>query len=198
MAISELNQLKSLDFNKQLAFAYLTCERLYPNYIYFSKHYKFGDPKLLRQALDLIDKNLLGNNVDKTEIISFAAKIEENTPQPADYDTILASSALDACAATIEALHFLVDKQFSHIDTISTQATDTVDMYIYDQNNLDCNTDKNYQEKIYSNPLMIKEIATQKGIISYLAKIDSIQNSDITTLISLQENNKGNLNLKEE
>ncbi len=29
----ELKQLGQLDFSKQVAFAYLTCERLYPNYI---------------------------------------------------------------------------------------------------------------------------------------------------------------------
>ena len=36
MAIEEINKLKDFDFTKQAAFAYLTCERLYPNYTYFS------------------------------------------------------------------------------------------------------------------------------------------------------------------
>jgi uncharacterized protein YjaG (DUF416 family) len=36
MTIKEIDKLKDLDFEKQVTFTYLTCERLYPNYVYFS------------------------------------------------------------------------------------------------------------------------------------------------------------------
>jgi len=35
MSIEAVDKLQELDFTKQTAFNYLTCERLYPNYVYF-------------------------------------------------------------------------------------------------------------------------------------------------------------------
>ena len=195
MASLELTQLKNLDFTKQRTFAYLTCERLYPNYAYFAKKYEFGNPKVLREAIQYLYGNLLDKIIDKIKLVSLSKSVEENIPQPADYDTILASSALDACTAIIESLSFWVDGQASSLENISTMATDTVAMYIHDTNNLDPNTDPNFQQKINSNPLMIKEIAIQKGIISYLSKIDILQPLDIDTLVHLQENNIGSLRI---
>jgi uncharacterized protein YjaG (DUF416 family) len=196
MAIAEINKLKELNFTKQLAFAYLTCERLYPNYIYFSKKYEFGNPDILRTTIDFLYSNLFDNKADKVKINSLIKKVDKNIPEPADYDTILASSALDASTVIIESLNFLIDKQTSRLDDISTMATDTADMYIQDVENLDYNTDKYFQQKIDTHPLMIKEISIQKGIISYLAKIKNIEPLDISTLLQLQENNKGSLSLK--
>jgi uncharacterized protein YjaG (DUF416 family) len=195
MAFPELAQLKNLDFTKQRTFAYLTCERLYPNFVYFSQKYKFGKPGDLQEAIQYLYAHLFDKAIDITQVNSLINKVEINMPQPADYDTILASSALDACTSIIEALAFLIDVQPPRLENISTVATDTVAMYIHDTNNLDPNTDPNFQQKINSNPLVIKEIAIQKGIISYLSKIDHLQYSDISTLIQLQENNKGSLSL---
>lgn len=196
MAISEINKLKEVDFTKQLAFAYLTCERLYPNYVYFSKKYEFGNPDILRTSIDFLHSNLFDNKADKTKINSLIKDVDKNIPEPADYDTILASSALDASTVIIESLNFLIDKQTSRLDDISTMAIDTADMYIQDVENLDYNTDKHFQQKIDTHPLMIKEISIQKGIIAYLFKIKNIEPPDISTLLQLQEKNKGSLSLQ--
>jgi uncharacterized protein YjaG (DUF416 family) len=196
MAILEVNKLKELGFTKQLAFAYLTCERLYPNYVYFSKNYRFGNPSELRKAIDYLYSNLFDKNFDKAKIDSLIAKIDTLTPQPANYDTVIASSALDACGVIYEALNFLVDKKPLRLESISTMATDTADMYIQEKEDLDFNTDKSFQQKIDHHPLMIKEISIQKGIINYLSNVTNLEASDIDTLIQLQENNKGSLRLQ--
>lgn len=195
MALKEINKLKELNFTKQLTFAYLTCERLCPNYLFFSENYKFGDTDKLREAIDFIYYNLFTKNLDKAKVYTLIKSIDNLIPEPADYDTVLASSALDACGAILETLNFLVDHLTARLDNISTMATDTIDMYIQEKDNLDYNNDENFQQKIDDHPLMIKEISIQKGIISYLSRIDNIQISDITTLVHLQENNKGSLSL---
>lgn len=194
MVIQEINKLKDLDFNKQSVFAYLTCERLYPNYVFFSENYKFGHPNELREAIDYLYNNLFTVSLNETKIQSFIVRVNKLIPEPANFDTILASSALDACGVVYEALNFLIDKQVSRLDYISTMATDTVDMYIQEELNLDFNNDKNFQQKIDEHPFMIKEISIQKGIISYLSKITTITLSDVVILIQLQES-KGSLNL---
>lgn len=195
MAIQEINELKQLDFAKQLTFAYLICERLYPNYLFFSNKYSFGNPTVLREAIDYVSSNIIKNESDKERINSFIKKVDKNIPQPANYNTVLASSALDACTAINESLDFLMDKKTSRLEDISTMATDSVDMYIQEKENLSYNTDKQFQQKIDNHPLMIKEVLIQKGIITYLHTISSINLSDIDTLIKLQSNNRGNLNL---
>lgn len=196
MAIAEISKLKELDFNKQLAFAYLACERLYPNYVYFSQNYNFGNPAILREAIDYLYENLFNKKVYKTKIGSLIKKVDKNIPDPANYDTVLASSALDAGTAIIESLNFLVDGSGSRLDDISTMATDTADMYIQEIESLDYNTDSSFQKKIDTHPLMTTEITTQKGIIDFLTHSKDIDIEDIQTLLLLQENNKkGSLNL---
>lgn len=44
----------------------------------------------------------------------------------------------------------------------------------------------NFEETILEDPLMQKEIAVQKGIITYLTKVNKIEQNDIDTLIELQ------------
>lgn len=196
MAREEVGKLKELDFIRQLTFAYLTCERLYPNYVYFSDNYGFGSPDVLRDAIDYLFSNLFDNKSDVPKIYALIKNVDKNTPEPGNFDTGLASAALDACGVVYESLNFLIDKQLSRLETISTMATDTVDMFIQDIENLDFNSDKNFQQKIENHPLMKKEIAIQFGIITFLSNSTSIKPEDIETLLQLQENDKkGNLDL---
>ncbi len=196
MAVKAVNRLKELDFTKQLAFAYLTCERLYPNYVYFSTNYDFGRPHELRRAIDYLYSNLFENKSDSKEINFLITTVDSITPQPAEHDTILASSALDACGVVYESLNLLLDKQASRLESISTMATDTVDMYIQEIEELDFNSDKDFQQKIDNHPLMKKEVESQSGIITFLSNTMTIDHEDIQTLLNLQKNNKkGSLDL---
>ncbi len=191
-----MDKLKDWDFHKQAAFAYLTCVRLYPNYVYFSLNYGFGNPSILREAIEYIYDNLFEQNTDKNKIQAIVQKVEENTPDTGDFSVIFVSSALDACTAILDSLDFLIHKDFSKIQSISTYGTDTVDMYIQELENLDFNTDKDFQNKIDNHPLMKKEIAIQIGIIGFLNNSKTLDYGDIQTLLKLQENEKrGSLNL---
>lgn len=192
----DLEKLANLDFKSQLVFAYLTCERLYPNYVYFASNYHFGDASILRNALDYIYMNIFNNKFDSSKISSLTQQIDKATPETAEFDTILASSALDACTATSETLRFMVDRDFSKIRDISTMATDTVHMYIQVKEHLDYNIDKEFDNKIFSHPLMKREITIQQGIIGFLAKSSDLQEGDISTLIHLQDNNASNIALQ--
>lgn len=190
---NELSKLEQLDYKAQLTFAYLTCKRLYPNYVYFSKNYNFGNTAPLNNSLIYICDVLLDSE-NENYVREHFSLIETNTPSPEKFHTVLASSALDACTAIMETLEFIIDKKFRRILDISTFATDSVDMYIQERDDLDYNL-PTFEQKIQDDPLMQKEISIQKGIINYLIKIKSIQREDITTLLSLQGDN-GNLDLE--
>jgi hypothetical protein len=196
MTITELNDLKAMEFIKQAAFAYLTCERLYPDYVYFSENYGFGDPGVLREAIDQLYQSIFAKTIDPIYINSLIKQIDANTPDTEDYGIIFGSLALDTCSAIHESLNFLMDKKASRLESISTSATDGIDMRIQQEENLDYNTNKDFQQRINTHSLMKKEISVQLGIIRYLKNIQSLDSGDLQTLLRLQENNKkGSLGL---
>lgn len=197
MAIKNIDLLEKLDYNKQLTFAYLTCERLYPNYVYFSNNFDFGEKNALKKAINFIYDNLLISEfVNEEEIRAYITSIDINTPFPHNFETELASSALDACTSIEESLMFMIDKKVTRLNSISIFATDTVDMYIAVRDARDFNSDKQFEQKLLSDRLMQKELSIQNGIVDYLVKIDTIELFDVQNLLALQYNNqKGNLDL---
>jgi len=185
--------MKEQDFKKNLLFGYLTCKRLYPNYVFFSKKFNFGQPEVLeRYLLDI--RNLIANN-QKGNFDNFQELIDKITPSPHEFESIFASSALDACAALVELILFIDDKDISHIKAIQTAATDTVDMYLQEKEGWEFD-DPSIEEKISFHPLMMRERKCQKDIMEYLDRMVDIDEEDVTTLEKLQDyEGLGNLEL---
>lgn len=196
MTISLTDQVKKLDFNKQLIVAYLTCERLYPNYVYFSNNFEFGDSSKLRSAIDYIYEHLFETDFDIAKIKTIVSFVEKNTPEPGEFQTILASSALDAGVSIIETLESMTTKDQDRLSGVSDSAVETVYMYIQEIENLDFQNDDDFDNKMDNHPLMKKEVQIQQGIITYLLKSCKINYDDVNTLLQLQDKSgKGNLGL---
>ena len=180
---------------KQLAFCYLTCERLLPNYAYFSRVCAFGSPTVLRTAIDFLYDAIFSTEPDSIRVRQLIGLIDPNTPDTEDFETIFVSSALDACSATIDSLEFLLNNDFKKISDVSTSAIDTVEMYTSDliDNDPD-NTSARENEMLH--PLVEREIAIQQAIISVLDSKPHLTPHDIETLLHIQsENTNGSLNL---
>jgi len=196
MTISLIDQIKKLDFNIQLIVAYLTCERLYPNYVYFSNKFEFGDSSKLRSAIDYIYEHLFENDFDIAKIKTIIGFVEKNTPEPGEFQTILASSALDAGVSIIETLESMIVKDRDRLSDVSKSAVETVYMYIQEIENLDYKNDDEFDIKMDNHPLMKNELQIQQGIITYLINSRKINYDDVNTLLQLQDKNgKGNLEL---
>lgn len=165
--IDLLNDLNQLQFAHQLAFGYLTCERLYPNYLAFSKNYNFGNPLVLQAAISYIKSGIFNGIVDGDIIEDHALLVDAELPYPENFPTILASSALDAGTAIHETLLFMLDRNISHLSSLSIAATDSIDMFVIDRDDLDINDNKICQ-KVLQDPLMKNEIGIQNDIISIL------------------------------
>ncbi len=194
MITSELEKLKILDKRKQITFAYLTCERLFRNYLHFSTQYKFGNPILIRNVIDQIRRYINGYELTAAEAKQLINTVSINSPLPEKYDSIYASSALDACTVIIDSLNFIFDENTSRLVDISTMAFDTVDMFIQERDNLDFNVDMEFENKIQNDKLYKTEENIQIGIINYLTKIDSITEDDLNELNKLQKSGTGNIN----
>jgi len=189
----EIEQLRAIKFANQLAFAYLICERLYPNYVYFSKNFSFGNVDVLRESINCTKDIIIAGGINKDKILQAINDVNINTPDTEDYQTIFVSSALDASCSIIETLEFSLDREFERLSTISTFATDSVYMFVQSRDNLDF-ASSNFERDILNDPLMLREISIQKKVISFLISNESLKMSDIDFLMKLQ-GKSGNLNL---
>jgi len=177
-----IEKLKEGSFANQLAFAYLTCERLYPYYVYFSLNFSFGSINIVRKAIDDIRKHLIEDVISDEEILQDFNEVSVNTPDTDDFITIHASSALDACCIVLNSLQFLLDRKFDHLVYMSRYGTDMVDRYLNSDIEADVISPK-LEQAILNDPLMKREISFQNEVISFLISHPTLKGSDIDYLI---------------
>lgn len=192
MSIKELAQLKKNTFQKQSAFAYLCCERVYPHYVYFFNNYSFGNIEVFRTAIDTV-YNSIFNQSDMQKVELLLQQIDINAPVPGNFTTFYASVAMNAAGVIYESVNLIKQKDVSRIlDDISTMCTNAIDLFIQERDDMDYD-DPEFETKILNDYLMQQEISIQRGIITYLSKIDKLSTSDIDTLLDLQKNGTGTL-----
>lgn len=160
--------LKPLSFQKKLIFGALICEKLYPNYEYFSRNNSWGDITILQNAISIIYQNVFRNDLySESEIQNLIDEVENITPNTENFKGILVSFALDACTSVLSTLNFIIDGETENIIDVATYARDTVDMYIQERDNLDVN-DKMLDMKIEQDIFMQREMQRQYVIIKLL------------------------------
>ena len=70
--------------------------------------------------------------------------------------------------------------------------TNAIDIFILERKLVDDN-DNDFEAKIVEHSLMQQELSVQKGIISYLNRINQVTLADIETLLGLQKEGTGTL-----
>jgi uncharacterized protein YjaG (DUF416 family) len=198
MANTNIDILKGLDFKKQVSFAYLACERAFPNYVYFSQNYEFGDADVLREGIDFVYDSIFNKGgIDKIKIESLLTAIYQNIPNTNDFTTFYATIAMYSGGIIYEGVNLLKNPSNEKIlKDISTMSTDAIDCFIQERDNMDYDDD-DFEEKIINDDLMKTEIKIQTGIISYLKSIDNnVEPSDIQTLLRIQQQEPNYLTLQ--
>ncbi|WP_163411610.1 DUF416 family protein [Flavobacterium ajazii] len=189
-------KLDVLNGDKKLAFSLLICERLLPNYVFFSKKYNYGNPIELNNIIlvlykDLLEKNK-GYNIDE-----YIDVVENITPDTEDYSTILVSFALDACTSILSTLYFLKDSDVENIIDVATYARDTVDMFIQERDDLNVNNSE-LELLIEQDSFMQIEKKRQVAVIDYLDNIDSVTQNDLEILRQIVKEDIIDLSLLQE
>jgi uncharacterized protein YjaG (DUF416 family) len=170
----DIDRLRGMEFSKQITFAYLICERLYPNYVHFSENSGFGSPTILKNSIDFLYNSISDNTSNAILVNRLVQDIDKITPDTDDFTVKSASFALDVCTAVLDGLNFLLDKEFFRIKNISIYALDTIILGLPSVDGMD------------SHPLIENEVRIQSGIIAYLAQSAVIDIEDIETLKKLQ------------
>jgi hypothetical protein len=150
---------------KQVAFALLCCERMYPNYLVFVQDSSWGDPNVLRNALD-VAWLALGEGQSRQDDQDLVRACEEAAPDTEDFASDHTSAALDAALSTASLVEILEKFDTQKVIEISQQAFDTVYMYV------DCSiaTDAGDQA-ILMHPLVRTELAMQEESLAYLKAV---------------------------
>jgi hypothetical protein len=149
-----------LDHKQQLAFGASCRERLLPNSSAFQRDTGWGDISPVRRALDFVWSFLYGESIDLDEAEGITAACEAVTPSSDDFESLYVTAAQDACFAVCSLLDCLRQDDVERIVQVATYATDSVDLYVQEVENMAAN-DPQLERKILAHRLMQRERCSQ-------------------------------------
>ena len=120
-----LATMKTFCAAKQMAFALLTIERMWPCLMAFSRDTGF-DASCYRRGLEKAWMSLEHSLIDE----SLIRECLDNAPETEDFSHELTSCALNAALATVDILEFSLDRQIDHIANILALVRDSIDLYL--------------------------------------------------------------------
>ena len=156
---------------QQIAFAGALLERMLPNYQMFSESSQFGEYALLRNQLDLIWQWLDKKNQTKININAQLNKLEEQTPDPENFDSFGVYPALDVCMAMMSLWQLMQsngqDKSHEDITSVSRLSLNSVSYYV-ELLLLDEGVEEVLTANINEHPLIVWEQATQNELFDFI------------------------------
>ena len=165
---------------QQVAFSAAVLERMLPNYQMFSDAAEFGEPSLLRNQLDLIWQWLDNSKATKINANAQLNKLEEQTPDPEEFDFFGVFPALDTCMALVSLWQLMQsngkDKSHEDIACISRLSHNSVSYYVellLIDEQLEADSSDNQEQgiqtqEVNAHPLMQWEKDTQYELFDFL------------------------------
>ncbi|MFQ6371214.1 YjaG family protein [Shewanella sp. YIC-542] len=157
-------RLKALSLPQKKLLAVALCQRMLPNYQLFAEVCQFGNPAVLDTLLQLLWQSLYDSKL-KLNIELQLAKLEENTPEPEQFDVYGVYPALDAVVALSSLLGALESKVEDDITNISKLSSATVANYIeaIAPENL---SDKQLEDFVFAHEVMQAEREVQENLLT--------------------------------
>lgn len=176
----EIEELPSLH---KIAFAAACCERLLPNYNTFSRAENWGNPSVLRTALDEVWQILRAQPVDAVEIRRLREACEGEIPDSDELRSGMMSHEAEAQEAAIAICHTLdacLDPTSQCILKVAKCVTNTIDFFLdfmgelYDSS-WDEKSTKEQTEEISCHPLALREMAKQSEDLQRLKEVKTLE-----------------------
>jgi uncharacterized protein YjaG (DUF416 family) len=188
---------------QQVAFSAALLERMLPNYQMFAEHAEFGDFKVLRNQLDLIWQWLDKANRCKINYDAQIAKLEEQVPDPDDFDFLGVFPALDSAMALMSLFQGMQDLESDSLSNISKLSENSVSYYVelslaqqIDQITPDEEEIVISAQQIVEHPLMQWEIATQNELFEFLTTASENKASCLQAKAMVLEEGLSNLGIE--
>ena len=162
--------LSGMVFWKQLVFLLLVCQRLIPSFRALSRETGIAGENLLLGLRNRAWSTLLAG-VSRADFSTEVTQAESVEPDTEDFESVYASSALDAAIAVGLLMRAFNDGQTSTVVEAASLARDSIDMYVQDLENMHQN-DPNIETKILGHVLMQKELKRQREDIDFIKALD--------------------------
>lgn len=159
-------RLKALDLPHKQLFAIALCQRMLPNYQLFSEVCEFGEPAVLSTALDLLWQAQYDNKL-KFNLDVHLQRLEDNTPDPADFEAYGVYPAMDAVVALSTLLSAIQDKIEEDIINISKLSSSTVASYIEAFSDAEL-VDEALDDFVFAHEMMIEEKELQNSLLEII------------------------------
>ena len=173
-------ELEKLPPMHRVAFAASCCERLLPNYSAFAREEGWGDPSVLRIALDEVWQILPGKSANADRIGQLKEGCEGAMP---DFDYLkkglYAGQALHSADAIYYTLEACLDPTPQLVVKVGERVVDTVDEFIRILKEIADPSwlKKPYEEQdneIANHPFTIREISKQKENLQRLKETETL------------------------
>ncbi|NMH65775.1 YjaG family protein [Shewanella salipaludis] len=159
-------RLKALSLAQKQLFAVALCQRMLPNYQLFSEVCKFGEPAVLSTVLELLWQAQYDPKL-KFNIDVQLQRLEDNTPEPSDFEAYGVYPAMDAVVALSTLLGAIQGKIEEDIVNISKLSSSTVANYIEAISDVELEDDA-MDDFIFAHPVMEEEKALQNTLLEII------------------------------
>jgi uncharacterized protein YjaG (DUF416 family) len=159
-------RLKALSLPQKQLFALALCQRMLPNYQLFSEVCEFGQPQVLSTALELLWQSQYDKKL-KLNIDVHLQRLDENTPDPNQFEAYGAYPAMDAAVAIATLMGAIDGKIEEDITNISKLSSSTVANYI-EAISEESLMDEALDEFVFSHPVMEEEKQLQGMLLDII------------------------------
>ncbi|ABV86506.1 YjaG family protein [Shewanella pealeana] len=167
-------RLKALELPQKKLFAVALCQRMLPNYQLFSEVCEFGDPKVLDTLLNLLWQSMYDNKL-KLNIDIYLERLEDNTPEPSDFDVYGVYPAMDAAVALTSLISALQSKVEEDITNISKLSSSTVANYIEATCEQEFKNEDELDDYIFGHEVMQEEKEMQESLLQIIEENPSMK-----------------------
>lgn len=153
-------RVRELEGWKAIAFSAALLERMVPNYELFCNATDIEESDVLRKCLNLIWESLLSPK-SKINFSLQLEKVEEATPDTADFDSFGVYPAIDAAIGVSACLNLILKQDLQGAVVISKLSQGSVENYLLATGEAD-------NDNVRIHPLMVFEIEVQAELLDYL------------------------------
>ncbi|MEG3930438.1 DUF416 family protein [Microcoleus sp. T3_B1] len=188
-------ELEKLPVFHRLAFAAACCERMLPNYNAFCRMYDFGDPSVLRNALDEVWQILQGKPIDELRIERLINNCGSDNiaPDSLDFggDSYKSLQLIDAICTTLRACSEAATRE---IVRIVEYARNTIEFYVACEDEFfNVSREQDGREKfiaaIACHPFAVREMAKETEDLQRLKETETLDKDFLEWLRTSSHNN---------
>lgn len=170
-----LQIIDSIEVEYCVTFGARCCESLLPNYEAFSVLHNWGNPSLLREALELIWNGLTEKRKsDDDQVSRFLKLMDTIAPDPQIYRSVFVWPALCAVDATVDLLSYSASNEKHHIKNIVALTLYAIDQYVrevafpMDTFSIPPDKSKALYTWVAQAPILIQELHEQQQVLETL------------------------------